>query len=695
MRVRSQINEEVTLGEDAAKGRGARGPEAVGRLPELPADVLQRVFDAAPLGVCVLDATGLVRWANSKLAAMLIGPGAVPADALRRGLDRWVGRDDAVALQTLLRELAKGYRESARLELTAKHPDDTLVKVRLLVVSLGDANSGAAALAMLEELSRTSRSAVLASRRASLTSMPTTDHFLSDIGAEFRSPMNAVIGLSTLLLQTELDGDQRRFVEALRQSGDSMLALIDDVLDMSQLQAGNLELEATDFDLEALMAGIADEHCMRARDGVDLVVAHAPPDIGALRGDPLRIRQIIANLVANALRFTHTGHVLLSAKVEEQSGDHVQLRISVEDTGVGISADGIRHLFTRYQSDHDGVQYGGSGLGLALTRELTRLMGGKVGAMSQPGAGSTFWVRLKLQRGTAPAPAWSDGALAAKRVLVVDRSEARRYVMRQTLGRFGALVSTCSSGRDALEAILQARAFQMPYDMVLLGARLDDMTGDALARVLKADGSIGDTALVSLLPAMRQADPDRLARRGFTAALRQPIHQRQLVAALTNLPRQLPSPGPRVPPPPLLRRDEPPSVLVLDEDKETGAHTSQLLRDLGCRVTLATAGREALARLQAAEYDLVLLDGAEDQLPALQSAATSRRRGGSSAHIPIVNLRQSSGEQSRTSPPGLPRGGPGRLPPPERRKSPTRNKALARLIDRFATNARRHSSSAQ
>jgi signal transduction histidine kinase/DNA-binding response OmpR family regulator len=658
----------------------------------MPVELLGRVFAAAPLGACVLDESGRITWCNAKVPEMLAQsdePLGVPTTVSRMFGD-FLTREGKDALQTVLAELRDGLRENARLLPQTRRKDGLDVRLRITMVGMGHGDPAAAAFCMVEELSRSDPMAKQAGN--ALAKRDNQGAFVTDIDTdidtEIRSPMSAVVGLSTLLLQTDLDGEQRQFVEALRTSGDSMLALIDDVLDLTQLRTGKLELQHDDFDLEALIARVADELSWRTRGDVELVVSHAHSNIGSLHGDALRLRQIVTSLVANAIQFTHSGHILIRAKVEESDAQQVQFRISVEDTGVGVAAHEAKDLFGRYQRGSGTVLHGGAGLGLAITRELTALMGGKVGAMSQPGTGSTFWVRLTMPCGTSASQVIDPRALQSTRVLIAERSEARRHAFQQTLGRYGAHVNTCTSARNAIEALLQARAFEMPFDILLVGDKLEDMNGDALARVVNADGGMGEMAMIKLVPIGAQVDDTRLAKRGFSAALRQPVHQRALVQLLAEVPKQPALPAAKMPPPPLMMRAKTPRVLVVDDNQRSGVMTSQLLEQLGCRVELADGGREAVLRMTAEDFDLVLLDDDVSGLPELEAAAARRRREGSASHMPIVTLKSHGGGKHRLAPPSLPSGLPAR-------QAPQRSKALVNLIERFtATNRSRRVSSA-
>lgn len=664
--------------------------EQVPELPEITADILARVFESAPLGVCVLGAFGTVKWHNSQLRK-LVSDGM--SGALQgRCLGAVLSEDADVALTSLLSEIRDGLRRSARFSaLTVGNGiAGSSRELRIFLVALRPDVRGATALCMVEPAS----------------SVPL-------IAAS--TPMNAVVGLSTLLLQTELSREQRRFVEALRDSGDSMLALIDDVLDMSKLVAGDLELKPLAFDLEQVVAAVADDFAMRAKPDVQVVVAHAPPDLGRLIGDPVRIRQILANYLSNAVRVTVRGHILVSVKVEEDDGELVCLRLSVEDTGCGVPHGATYGLFSQYEGDVAQRGPNDGGLGLAISRELAQLMNGSVGAMSEPGVGSTFWARCVVPKeavdtvvdSEVPPPLAPAARLKKVRVLVADSCEASRYALRQTLGRFGAVVSTCSSARDGLDALLQARAKTMEYDVLLLGHALDDMPGDALARVLRADGSMGHLAMIKLVPAAADEDSRTLAGRGYRAALREPVHQRPLLELMAELPQLPRLVAPKVAPPPLRRRVLTPHVLVVDGDEKEGARTGRQLEQLGCRVTLASGDQEAVHRLREDEFDLVLVDGSLGAAERLEKVAALRRRGGSSSFMPILAMREPQGmtRKRRVTT------GPKRAAPPAAsaravpqgfsrnslRTSP--RQPLVELIDRFAPAARiapppRHTSSA-
>ncbi len=511
---------------------------------------------------------------------------------------------------------------------------------------------------MLEsEIQRQTRDLVAARQSAEAASKAKSE-FLANMSHEIRTPMNGVIGMLEILSETRLTRDQQSYVESTRQSAHSLLTIINDILDFSKVEAGKLDIEQINFNLAHTLDSVLDAMAPRAREkGLELAMIVADDVPLPLIGDPSRIRQILVNLVSNAVKFTREGHILIRVLCDEKKDRSFCLRFEVEDTGIGIPEEKIHLLFDLFSQVDSSTtrKFGGTGLGLAISRKLSRLMGGDVGVTSRFGEGSTFWFTLKARKEAGSRIPSRFPEIAPLKVLVAEGSRVQRQVLAHYLEAFSCRPTVTEDAPSALAELESAKKAQEPYDIILVDEGLSGIPGSRLCR--ERLGKFPETTPILVLDENLPGIRDKY-RSSASYFLFKPVKKKDLFLCLrlaSRVPVQQVDAPAKPPPEPPAKAAPPDRVrslkILLAEDNLVNQQVATLmLKSAGHRIIAAKDGQEAVDRYRTEAPDLILMD---IQMPVMDGETACKKirelEAETQTHIPIVALTANAmkGDQER------------------------------------------------
>jgi len=591
-----------------------------------------------PVAITVLDDGGDIVSYNPAFERMF---GYDASEIVGKNLDALISTEEAIEEAANTRQAREGPVHAFGKR---RRKDGQLLTVELFGVPVPLTEEKNGLLAIYHDITDLENA-----RREAEQSNRAKGEFLANMSHELRTPMNGVIGMLELTLDTSLTSEQRDFLQTSLQSAEALLTLLNDILDFSKIEAGRLSIDSINFNLRHTVEDVARTLAKRAQDKGLVVACLVHPDLASeLRGDPGRLRQILVNLAGNAIKFTHRGEIMIRANLIEDTQANVVIHFAVQDTGVGIPLERQAAVFDRFtQADGSTTRkYGGTGLGLTISKQLVEIMGGKIGVESSPGIGSTFWFDLKFEkqarekRGTGPLTLGPVN-LSQARVLIVDDNQTNRVVLTKSVEALGSRVEAVPSGAKALESLRNAQRAGDPFHVVLLDMQMADMDGEQTARAIKSDPAVKDARIIILTSMGLRGDAVRLRALGCSGYLLKPVNQQMLFDAVVAVLDSKEEQGQGLITRHILsvQRQAGLRVLLAEDNPINQKLAVILLQKAGYSVDAVETGTQALEKVQANHYNGVLMDVQMPEMDGFEATGKIREwEKNTSGHIPIIAM---------------------------------------------------------
>jgi PAS domain S-box-containing protein len=598
----------------------------------------ESVLNFSPVAIVTLDLNENIISCNPAFEQLF---GYARAEVVGKNLDRLISPNESEEAVSFTRQTKDGNTIHGYTTRYRKDGSPVEVEVSGVLVSIG--NNKVGLLAIYHDITE-----LMNAKRAAESADKAKSEFLANMSHEIRTPMNGVIGMIELLKDTPLDNEQRDYLNTANESAESLMTLINEILDFAKIESGQMSVESIDFDLRSMVEGVARTLASRAEaKGLEMVCMVNRDIPSRVKGDPTRLRQVLVNLVGNAIKFTSQGEIVIRAIVDEKKDDTTRLLFSITDTGIGIPQDRQKAIFDRFiQVDSSSTRkYGGTGLGLAISTELVKLMGGEIGVQSEPGQGSTFWFTITTykptEEGTRPLVIPMD--LKNLPVLVVDDNQTNRTIIGKIASGFGCEVMQASSGTQALTLLRANYIKGKPTKLVLLDMQMPDMDGEEVLKEIKTDPDLRKTAVVILTSMGHRGDAARLESLGCSAYLLKPVRQKELfntILAVMGQQQQNKLPTASIITRHMLAEENHSknSILLAEDNAINQKLALRVLQKVGYSVDVVETGTQAVEAVQKKKYSLVLMDVQMPEMDGYDATKAIRSLPGEVSQIPIIAM---------------------------------------------------------
>ncbi|PKN98656.1 MAG: hybrid sensor histidine kinase/response regulator [Chloroflexi bacterium HGW-Chloroflexi-4] len=603
-------------------------------------EFFESLFQYNPVAVVILDLEEKISSINPAFEGLF---GYTAGEVIGKKLDPLVAPETLQEAADLTRTVLDG--GTVRGLASRQRKDGTKVDVEFAgvpVIVEGKKQGILAIYYNVTELVEAKRLAEQADRAKS--------EFLANMSHEIRTPMNGIMGMLELLLDTILNSEQRDYVSTARDSAEALLGILNDVLDFSKIEAGQLTIDTIEYDLRSTVEGVAHTLVSRAENkGIELACLIDKEVPSRVLGDAGRLRQVLINLVGNAIKFTAEGEVVIRVMMQSKTEKNSTLRFLVSDTGIGIPLDRQKAVFERFvQADSSSTRkYGGTGLGLTISAQLTKMMGGDIGLESEPGKGSTFWFTItvgNVKEGSIPLLALPQDLINVP-VLIVDDNFTNRTILEKMIKGFGCNAFAVSSGKEAINILKSFSELNKPFQLVLLDMQMPEMDGEEVLCRIKSDPALHDTTVIILTSMGQRGDAARLEAMGCNGYLLKPVRQKELFGALLNIlgrrnqPEDEKNKSSLITRHSLKEQQRGLTHILLAEDNPTNQKLAiRLLQKAGYPVDVVSTGKEAVDAVQKKKYKLVLMDVQMPEMDGFEATRQIRAIAPEFMNLPIVAM---------------------------------------------------------